>query len=119
MGSPTGTESPGVRRPRSIRGAGSHRAAFRKSAKVDSHKITDVLDGAVGARVLADQLFIQRVMALSREDGGYATAPGALDGSQDTDLVVDEDVVIGGIARFDVVEFQFLVDVDQHGTLKG
>jgi hypothetical protein len=57
-------------------------------------------------------------MALPREDGGHAMAPGMLNGGQDAKLVVDKDVVIRRVAFFDVVQLQFLVNVNEHGTPK-
>jgi hypothetical protein len=42
-----------------------------------------------------------------------------LDGGQDAKFVVDDDIVIRRIAFFDVVQLQFLVNVNEHGTLEG
>src|SRR5581483_2608133 len=43
-------------------------------------------------------------------------SPRLLHRRQHADLVVDEHVVLGGIASLDVVELQLLVDVDQHAA---
>ena len=46
-------------------------------------------------------------------------APDLLDGGQDAELVVDQDVVLGRVAPLDVVELLLLVDVDQDVAVDG
>jgi hypothetical protein len=55
-----------------------------------------------------------RILSLSRKNRGDATAPSVLDRGEDSRLVVHQDVVQCRIAGLDIVEREFLVDVDQH-----
>src|SRR5436309_4162253 len=53
-------------------------------------------------------------VAFAALPSGYSLAPHLLPRVQDAQLVVDEHVAVGGVARLYVVELVLLVDVDQH-----
>src|SRR5215813_11687473 len=93
-------------------------SGFGYSSKINAHKIADAFDGAIGSGKPANRLFIQRVMALPCEDGGHAPAPSLFDRGQNAKLVVNEDVMICRVALLDVVQLQFLVDVNEHAALE-
>jgi hypothetical protein len=61
---------------------------------------------------------IERIVALPDEDGGDAPSR-SLHGRQDAQLVVHHHVVPRRIPALDVVEHQFLVDVDQNVPVNG
>src|SRR5215467_16328325 len=56
-------------------------------------------------------------MALAYEDRRQAFAPGALHGGEDTQLVIDHDVVCGRKTPLDVGQHLLLVQVDQYTPL--
>ena len=58
-------------------------------------------------------LGVERVVTLLDEHGRHPLAPLLLDGVEDAELVVDEDVVVGRVPALDVAEHALLVDVDQ------
>src|SRR5215475_3964433 len=53
-------------------------------------------------------------MPLSGKDGCDLAAPDFFDLGKDSDLVVDEDIVIGREAAFYVVQLFLFVNVDEH-----
>ena len=59
----------------------------------------------------------ERVVPLARKDRRQALLPDLLEGGQDADLVVHEDVVPGRVLPLDVLDLTLLVDVDQHAPL--
>jgi hypothetical protein len=56
-------------------------------------------------------------VALPEKDGRDPAFPATLDRVEDTNLVVNDDVVVCRIAPLDVVEFVLLVDVDENSTV--
>ena len=82
-------------------------------------RLADTFDRNVGRRILRDFGLVECVMALSREDRGYADTPDLLHRAQNTHFVVDEYVVRRGIAGDNIVEFEFLVDIDQDVAVEG
>src|SRR5207253_10116402 len=99
----------------SPRGRGSTDERF----SLDAQELPDAVDVDVAQRVLRKDLRIVRVVALARKDGGHPLAPDALDGRQDAQLVVHQDVVLGGKSRLDILQLLLLVYVDQHVALDG
>src|SRR6476646_9198555 len=53
-------------------------------------------------------------MALSGENGGYFVAPDFFHFGQNANLVIDKNVMISREATFHVIQFFFLVNIDQH-----
>src|SRR5580658_7419081 len=82
-------------------------------------QVGNSIDGKIGGRKGADDLSIQRELALPYEYGRDPVAPGRLDRREYTDLVVDQHVAVGRISPLDVVEGELLVDVDQDMTIDG
>lgn len=80
---------------------------------VDVEQIADAVDGDVGGGIFGDVVRIESVMPLARENCRYAFAPTLFDRGQDANLVVDEDIPLGGIAAFDVGKLVFLVNVNE------
>jgi hypothetical protein len=80
-------------------------------------QLADALDDDVGRRMPGHLRGVVRVMALAREHGGHAVAPGGLERAQDARLVVDDRVVARREQAPDVVEHRLLVDVDQHAAV--
>src|SRR5215468_1126301 len=70
------------------------------------HRYVGCGEGDEGVRVM-------RILSLSGKDGGDAGAPGLLDRGKDTRLVIHENVVQGRIAGRDIIEREFLVDINQ------
>ena len=83
------------------------------------HQVADAVDGDVRGRILRQGFGVVGVMSLTRKDGREATAPGFLHGCQDAQLVVDQHIVLGRVAFFDVLQLLLLVNVDQHPALDG
>src|SRR5580704_15014652 len=81
--------------------------------QITGQKIADALDREVGRRIRGG---VRRKgkLPLPGEHSGHAVTPRGLDRSQNPRLVVYEDIMGGGIAALDVVEFRLLVDIDQH-----
>ncbi len=82
-------------------------------------EVADAVDVDVAEGVGGEDFGVEGVMALAGEDGGELWAPDFFDGVEDAELVVDEDVVVGGVAVFHVVEHFFLVDVDEDVAFDG
>jgi len=82
--------------------------------KVITEKIADPLNGKIRRRERGDDRGIIGVLTLARQYGRHAVAPDRLYRGQNTRFVVDEHVMAGRIALFDVLQFLFLMDVDQH-----
>lgn len=59
------------------------------------------------------------IVPLAGKDGRHPLAPGAFDGVQDAQLVVDQDVPPRGEARLHVIQLVLFVDVDQHVPFHG
>ena len=53
-------------------------------------------------------------MALPHKDRSDARTPDFFDGGQDAQFVIDQHIMFGGIALFDIWQFIFLVHVNQH-----
>jgi hypothetical protein len=97
----------------------SRGASFMECGEVELEQIADAIDGDIGGREAGDEFGVESVMALSWKDGGDLAAPDALHRGEDTDLIVDEHVVIGREALLHVGEFLFLVDIDQRLAFDG
>lgn len=83
------------------------------------YKFADALNGEVRRRIIGNGFGIQRVMALAREDGGHAVAPDVFHRRQEAQFVVHHHVVFRRITLLHVVEFLFLVDVDERVAVHG
>src|SRR3989442_5118183 len=81
--------------------------------QVVREQVPEALDRQVGRRIGGERVRIARIVALPREDGGDSAFPYSLDGGQDAELVVHQDIVVSGITPLDVVELALLVDIDQ------
>src|SRR5262249_4281704 len=103
--------------PSSLRGRWARRSPQRVQRPVD--EIADALEGDVGLRLPRERGRVVRVVALAREHRGDPLPPVRLDRGAEPRLVIDEDVVLGGKARLDVVQLQLLVHVDQDVALDG
>ena len=55
-------------------------------------------------------------MALSYENSSDISAPNFLNGSQNAQFVVDQNVMVCRIALRDVLQLELFVDIDQHGS---
>jgi molybdenum cofactor cytidylyltransferase len=55
-------------------------------------------------------------VALPDKNGGHTRAPEFFDGCKDAQFVVNQNVMFGGIALLDVIEFLFFVHVNEHLT---
>jgi hypothetical protein len=53
------------------------------------------------------------ILSLSGKNGGDAAAPSFLDRGEDSRLVIHQDIVQRGITGLDIVEREFLVNIDQ------
>src|SRR5262245_10999366 len=98
-----------------VSGSGSRRRLER--GLVVSDEVPDALQNDVGGRISAHFGGVVRVVTLAGEDRGDAVGPGGLDGGAEPRLVVDEHVVVGGVAPLDVVQLALLVDIDEHVAL--
>src|SRR5579884_4152232 len=87
--------------------------------QVAIEQVPDMLDRHVRRREGAEHLRVVRIDALAREYGRHALSPEFFDRRQDTQLVVNKNVMLGRIAPLDVVEGLFLVDIDQHVSIDG
>lgn len=52
-------------------------------------------------------------MALFWENGRYSISPTFFDRRENSDLVINQDISLGWITPFDIVEFELFVDVDK------
>src|SRR5690348_16903051 len=59
-----------------------------------------------------------RIVALSHEDGSDTFTPDFFNRRQDPEFVVDQNVLVCRIATGHVFQFVFLVDIDQHRSIK-
>jgi hypothetical protein len=76
--------------------------------------IANSLNIHIGRGILRKNLWIQRVVTLAHKNGGDASAPDLFDGCEDSQFVIDEHIVMSGVAALDVFEFLFFVNVN-HG----
>ena len=73
-----------------------------------------MIDGDIRRRQPSEHFLVEGELALARQNGGYAVAPGGLHRREDARLVVDQDVMIGRIPPLDVIQGLFLMDIDQY-----
>src|SRR6185437_11275790 len=84
-----------------------------------AHKIPYSLYRMIrGGGVLRHDRRVQRVVALTGEYRRHPLTPRLLHRIQDTQLVVDQHVVLGWEEALDVVQFLLFVDIDQHAVLE-
>src|SRR5262245_42028084 len=81
--------------------------------QINVEQAPDVIDGKVRRRIGGQRFRVVGIMSLTRKHCGDTSPPDLLDRGQDAKLVVDENVVLSRIALFDVVQFPFLVNVNQ------
>ena len=67
----------------------------------------------------ADSLRIASIAALPRENGRDAVPPEALNRRQDTQLVVDDNIVFGWKTPLDVIQGLFFVDINKYAPVDG
>ena len=91
----------------------------RKAAQIEIHQFPDAFNGDVRRRIIGNGFGIQRVMALARKYGGEPVAPDVFRRRQDAQFVVHHHIVFRRVAFFHVVEFLFLVDVDERVAVHG
>ena len=96
----------------------AHGGPFCDGTEIQLDQLPDALNREVGCRKAADDLLIQRVVPLARENGRHPAAPDLFDRSEDAYLVVDENTVICRVAPRDVLLLELLVDVDEHGAVE-
>ena len=91
-------------------------ATFRveESSQIVIQKIADPLNAEIRRRILGNALQIQGIVTLAGEDGSDAPAPDVLDRRQDSDLVIDQDVMLGRVAMLYVVKLKFFMDIDEN-----
>src|SRR4029077_15204086 len=99
--------------------SGSGRGRGLERREIVADEVADAIEDDVGSGISGHLGGIVRVVSLAGEHGGDALAPRRLDGGAEPRLVVDEDVVIGGIPPLDVAQLALLVDVDEHVALDG
>jgi len=58
-------------------------------------------------------------MPLSRKDGGDILAPGLLDSCQDSQFVINHDIVLGGISSLYIIKFKLFMNIDQNILFEG
>lgn len=90
-----------------------------QSLQIVIDQFADAFNGEVRRRIVGNGFGIQRVMALAREDGGKPVAPDVLHRRQEAQLVVHHHVVFRRITLLHVVEFLFLVNVDERVAVHG
>jgi hypothetical protein len=91
------------------------RSGFREEGiAVVLHQLSDSFQCDVCLRVSRKNFRIERVVALFGKNRGDFAAPDFLYFRQNADFVVDQDVMIGREAAFHVVQFFFLVNIDEH-----
>src|SRR5262249_3984038 len=89
--------NPFVRPAARGKASGNERASRvgpEECGEVRSEHPADAFDGHIRRRIPGQYLWIEGVVALAREYGRDPGAPGALDRSQDTQLVIHQDVVL-------------------------
>ena len=100
---------------RCLRRTGS-RFGSKHFRQVISQQVANTLDTDIGGRIAGEERRIGSIVALPDKNGGHTRAPEFFDGCKDAQFVVNQNVMFGGIALLDVIEFQFLVHVNEHPT---
>src|ERR1041385_1770729 len=90
--------------------------AGEKVLELTVEQIANAIDRDICRRIGSDDLRIKRVMALPGKDGSHLRAPDFLYFSQDADLVVNQHVMTGREAAFDILQLLFFMDIDQHAV---
>src|SRR6266436_9888880 len=85
---------------------------------IASNEITDLGQLDVRSRIAGVNFWIERIVALLGKYCRHPFAPDLLHRGQDTQLVVDEHVVVGGIEARDVIKLPLFVDVDEDAVLE-
>ena len=73
-----------------------------QGAQIMVKKVADVLNSHVRRRVGGDYLRVVGELALPDEYRGHPVGPGVLDGGQDSQLVVHQNVVLRWVSALDV-----------------
>jgi hypothetical protein len=66
-------------------------------------QIPDTLDRHIRRRQSAEHFRVVSILARAREHGRHALSPDLLDRVQDTQLVIDKNIMLGRIAPLDVI----------------
>src|SRR6267143_1078761 len=93
--------------------------ADQKVAELISAQIADAFDCHVGSGAIRGGVGGMSKLPLSRQHRGHPVAPDFLYLSQNSRLIVHQNVAARGVALLDIVQLRLLVDVDQHVSLDG
>src|SRR5262245_26094720 len=96
-----------------------NKASANKISQVIIHQLADALDGDVGRRVGGDDLGVERVMPLAREDGRQPVSPDVFHRGEYSQLVVHYYVTARRVSPLNVIEHQLFVNVDQYAPFDG
>jgi len=94
-------------------------SSSKQGVQVVVDEFPNAADADIRGRIAGQGLWISGVVPLAREHGGDSPAPGSLDGCQDAQLVIYDDVAVSGVAFKDVVQLKLLVHVDQNVAIYG
>src|SRR5215471_17904923 len=94
--------------------SGAAGCSFCQRSQTVIQQVADPINTDIRWRVLCQNFGIVSVMALAGKDGGHLGAPDSFHRGQDAKFVIDEHVVRGREALFHILEFLFLMNVDQH-----
>ena len=90
------------------------RSSANKGTQVISKQIPNTIHCHVGLREGGESLGIMRILSLSRKYRGHAVAPGVFHSSENAWLVVHQHVMQCRVTNLDIVQREFLVDVNQN-----
>ena len=88
-----------------------------KLLKLEVQQIANALDARVGWRESSHDLWIMGVMSLAHENGRHPHSPDLLDGCEDAELVVNNDIMRRRIPCFYVGQLMLFVHVNQRAPV--
>src|SRR5579872_1914131 len=91
--------------------------SLQKRLQIAVKQVSDPAKLDVGGRILGQGLRVEGIVTLFRENGRDFVAPDFLDRVEDTQFIVDQYVVIGGVEAFDIVQLAFLVNVNEDAAV--
>ena len=99
-GTPSRTQLTGT--PADVLAAGGALAGIHQSGQIVAHQLSDPRHADVRVGVPGQHLWIVGIVALAWKDGRESRPPELFGRGENAQLVVDQDVVFGREARFDV-----------------
>src|SRR6266446_6418672 len=111
----------GVRDPdsQSVPCESAHTCGFEQHRQVEVHQRADSFNRNIGLRILGHLGLIQSVMALARENGRHLLAPCFLYRGKNSELVIDQDVMLGGVTADDIIQLLLLMDIYEDPAVEG